>query len=238
MDTRIKNYADTGDLKSLKYVFVDSLDVDPTFERYEEEYNYCKSTPGLLEPHVELTPFVKDSSKWDENYWTGLKVDLIKNFSEDRMDHMREVAKVFLAEKYQRIRRERMERRKSEEPQKIVRQPKAEILRNTQNQMPRQSREEQEQHIREKKKEIEEHNKRIEAEGQINHIEKKREELVGEKKSDNKVKDTKDSSKKALGIAIAAAIAVIVLVIILVLNIRNPMETEVIIELRRMLVCR
>lgn len=53
----IKKYADSGDIKSLKYIFVDSLDVDPTFARYEEEYNYCKSIPGLLEPHIELTPF-------------------------------------------------------------------------------------------------------------------------------------------------------------------------------------
>ena len=42
MDIRIKNYADARDLKELKYIFVDALDVDPTFVRYEEEYNYCK----------------------------------------------------------------------------------------------------------------------------------------------------------------------------------------------------
>ena len=45
MNTEIKKYADSGDIKSLKYIFVDSLDVDPTFVRYEEEYNYCKSIP-------------------------------------------------------------------------------------------------------------------------------------------------------------------------------------------------
>lgn len=53
MNTEIKNYADSGDIKSLKYIFVDALDVDPTFVRYEEEYNYCKSVPGLLESHIE-----------------------------------------------------------------------------------------------------------------------------------------------------------------------------------------
>lgn len=107
MDAEIKKLADSRDLKSLKYIFVDSLDVDPTFVRYEEEYNYCKSIPGLLEPHQELTPFTENKAFWNENYWTNLKRDLIKNFSDKRMTHMREVAKIFLAEKIQRILAER-----------------------------------------------------------------------------------------------------------------------------------
>lgn len=107
MDEKIKNLADSRDLKSLKYIFVDSLDVDPTFVRYEEEYNYCKSIPGLLETHQELTPFTDNKVAWNEAYWTNMKMDLIKNFSDKRMAHMREVAKVFLAEKIQRILAER-----------------------------------------------------------------------------------------------------------------------------------
>ena len=73
MDISIKNYADNRELKKLKYIFVDSLDVDPTFVRYEEEYNYCKSIPGLLETHIELTPFCQDKTRWDEAYWGSLK---------------------------------------------------------------------------------------------------------------------------------------------------------------------
>ena len=44
MNKEIKNFADSRDLKSLKYIFVDCLDVDPTFVRYEEEYKDRKST--------------------------------------------------------------------------------------------------------------------------------------------------------------------------------------------------
>lgn len=108
MKSRIKELADAQDLKALKYVFVDSLDVDPTFVRYEDDYNYCKSIPGLLEPYIELTPFRTDPNDWnDESYWVSLKKDLVKNFSDARMSHMRQVAKVYLAEKVQRILAER-----------------------------------------------------------------------------------------------------------------------------------
>lgn len=107
MDTKIKQYADSHDIQSLKYIFVDALDIDPTFCSYEEEYRYCQSVPGLLEPHMELTPFQDNPSTWDESYWSILKTDLLKNFSNKRMSHMREVAQVVLADKVQRIRAER-----------------------------------------------------------------------------------------------------------------------------------
>ena len=107
MNEQIKKYADSGDVKSLNYIVVDALDVDPTFVGFEEEYNYCKSVPGLLEPYVELTPFKVNQDDWDEDYWTSLKIDLVKNFSDRRMSHMREVAKVFLADKVQQILAER-----------------------------------------------------------------------------------------------------------------------------------
>lgn len=107
MDSKIRQYADSGDLKSLKYIFMSALDADPTFQRYEEDYNYCKSVPGLLERHEELTPFVSDSSQWTEAYWTQLKMDLKKNFSDRRMCHMREVAQVLMADKIRRLTSER-----------------------------------------------------------------------------------------------------------------------------------
>jgi len=57
MDNKIKQLADSGKIKELKYIFVDSLDVDPTFLQYEEDYNYCRR---ILEPHQELTPLTDD----------------------------------------------------------------------------------------------------------------------------------------------------------------------------------
>ena len=106
MDNEIKRSADSGDLTALKYVFVDALDVDPTFARYEEDYDYCRRL-GLLEPHKELTPLIDNPAQWTESYWNRLKTDLQKNFSERRMEHMRKVARTFMADKVHRIEAER-----------------------------------------------------------------------------------------------------------------------------------
>ena len=217
MDIRIKNYADARDLKELKYIFVDALDVDPTFVRYEEEYNYCKSIPGLLEAHIELTPFRRDKSRWDEEYWTSLKMDLVKNFSDRRMMHMKEVAQVFLAEKITRILKERdasitppsvatstipkTEDKVESAPTTIV--------------TPSISRAEQEKReLEEAKRKLEEENRRTEAarQAEARRIEQQRRihQTVA------KTTPAGDSSKKAIGIAVAVlAVAAVVLILAL-----------------------
>lgn len=217
MDIRIKNYADARDLKELKYIFVDALDVDPTFVRYEEEYNYCKSIPGLLEAHIELTPFRQDKSRWDEAYWTSLKMDLVKNFSDRRMMHMKEVAQVFLAEKITRILKERdasitppsvatstipkTEDKVESAPTTIV--------------TPSISRAEQEKReLEEAKRKLEEENRRTEAarQAEARRIEQQRRihQTVA------KTTPAGDSSKKAIGIAVAVlAVAAVVLILAL-----------------------
>lgn len=102
MHDSVKKAADANDVKSLKYIFVDALDVDPTFEYYQEDYDYVKEK-GLFEPHQELSGLNGNTSTWNMDYWKKLKLDLPKNFSEKRLMHMREVAKVVYAEKISRL---------------------------------------------------------------------------------------------------------------------------------------
>lgn len=108
MHSDVKKYADLGDIKRLKYIFLDSLDVDPTFEDYEEDYEYASKVPGLVEPYEELTPLIDNQSQWNENYWITIKRDLLKNFSIKRFEHMKKVARVIHADKLERIEKERV----------------------------------------------------------------------------------------------------------------------------------
>lgn len=102
----IKKLVENKDMKGIRYVFLNALDVDPTFENYIDDFNYCKSK-GFIDPHKELTPFTNDKSKWNEEYWGKIETDITKNFSEKRMNHLREVAKVFMADKIDRLNKER-----------------------------------------------------------------------------------------------------------------------------------
>lgn len=216
MDIQIKKYADARDLKSLKYIFVDALDVDPTFVRYEEEYSYCKAIPGLLEPHMELTPFVQDKARWNESYWTSLKTDLVKNFSDRRMMHMKEVAQVFLAEKIQRILAERNATVVT--PVTVappIREDKPEVVVTPITKTPGISRSEQEKRdLDEAKRKLEEENRRTEAERQAKARQLEQQRKLHQEQAQSI--PTGGSSKKAIGIAVAAlAVAAVVLILLL-----------------------
>lgn len=99
MSSIIKKYADDGDISKVRITFLGSLDVDPTFEEYKEDFEYCKTIPGVFEAHREMKPLERNSSKWDNNYWIALKMDMKENFSLERFNHMREVAKILYADK-------------------------------------------------------------------------------------------------------------------------------------------
>lgn len=213
MHTEIKKYADCGDIKSLKYIFADSLDVDPTFVQYEEEYNYCKSIPGLLEPHVELTPFRENPADWDEAYWTSLKQDLTANFSDRRMSHMREVAQVLLADKIKKLLAEREARRKQQKAAHNAVPVQTTSAANvtaasgesaiSQQELQAKILEEQRRKLAEEKREKEAQIQRDEQGRQ-----QRRQELAEQQNGDG-------VSKKAIGIAVAAVTVAVILILLL-----------------------
>ena len=113
----VKKCIDAGDIKGLRYIFLDSLDVDPTVEKYKDDYAVCKKIEGLFEPYAELTALSKIHSDWDMDYWVKLKYDQKQNFSEKRFEHMIEVAKVVNAEKVERLLAERAAKQSKVEEQ-------------------------------------------------------------------------------------------------------------------------
>lgn len=141
MDQVIKTYADAGDVNRLKYIFVDCLDVDPTFEEYREDYEYCKkNVPELFVPHMELMPISHNEDDWDEEYWAKLKTDLLKNFSSERFEHMIQTARVIHGEKIKKLINERksrnLEQRQSSEFQESYSKDKENLLHETKSVVP------------------------------------------------------------------------------------------------------
>ena len=124
MHKNVKEHAELGDIKWLKYFFRESLDIDPTFEEYKEDYECASKVPGMIVPYQELTPLTDDQSLWDIDYWIKLKRDLMENFSVKRLEHMKKVARVIHADKLARINSERAEaktrKREAEERKRLL----------------------------------------------------------------------------------------------------------------------
>lgn len=113
----VRNYINGNDLEGLRFVFLDSLDVDPTFDDYRADYDACKDLPGFFAPNENLTPFRENPGDWDENYWQNLKNDLQINFSRERFEHMRAAAPAIFHDKAEQIRQMHMAEVTSPKPE-------------------------------------------------------------------------------------------------------------------------
>lgn len=227
MHEDVRRYADSNDIKGLRYIFVDCLDVDPTFEKYAEDFEYCKKKEGLFEPHRELMLMTENQKLWNDDYWVQLKMDLLKNFSQERFGHMRQVAQVVYAEKIARITKERKEReRQLEERNRQVMQERGQL----QNESPqerepvqenitggvesagRSQREEQERRLAEKRRQLEQERQRS-----LERERREKEQLEKRRADDREITSSSMENfdpKKVLGAAFIIMIIVIIIIIV------------------------
>lgn len=214
MLAEVKKYADKKDMKGLRYIFVDCLDVDPTFEKYRADYEYCKGMEGFFESHSELHGIVIDQSKWNLQYWEQLKIDLIKNFSEKRFEHMIKVAKIVYASKIERLLSER-ESKSSEV--KVYEQLNEQVKSiPTTGASKKMIKEEQEKQLASRRKALEAENQRVEAEQreQRARIEAKQNENLTGKVVSSDI----DSSKKGMGIVFVIVAVIVLGAVIIILR--------------------
>lgn len=224
MHEDVKKYAENNDIKGLRYIFVDCLDVDPTFEKYTEDFEYCKNKAGLFEAHKELTQMTENQKMWDDGYWVQLKMDILKNFSRERFQHMRQVAQVVYAEKIVRITAEREEQRRWLEEKRRQSVQENQALLNEEhnrNEQPEKrniehvqtsKREEQERRLEEKRRQLAKENQRVSDE------ERRQKERLEKRRTDSAQMTVpfmeNSDSKKVLGVVL---IVVIILIIILII---------------------
>lgn len=220
MLAEVKKCAENNNIRGLRYIFADSLDVDPTFEKYKEDYDYCKKINGFFEPFVEITPLISDKGRWNMNYWDQLKIDLMKNFSSKRFEHMIDVAKVVYSDKVSRLVSERQAEAELEQRNKKIEEEKVrpreridtsqEVTHSTISQSDVQKRETsmKQQQLEQRNKEIEEQQRQ-----QRERIEARRKESIASQ-AGNRTND--DSSKKIMGVALVVLIIAIVVVVLMV----------------------
>jgi hypothetical protein len=82
----------SGDIRGIRIMMKDSLLVDLTFHDFNEMSRLAAKVPGLYDAHDGRT-FVEDSSAWNDDYMNKLMVQVVGNFSHERLDHLKEVVR-------------------------------------------------------------------------------------------------------------------------------------------------
>ena len=84
--------ADRRDITALRIMMKNSLLEDPTFTEFEEMKRYIGNLAGLYDDH-DGRDFIYDKSLWDDDYMNKLMVQVVGNFSQKRIDHLKEVVR-------------------------------------------------------------------------------------------------------------------------------------------------
>ena len=70
----------------------DSLLIDTTFERFNEMEKVSKNMEGLYDLH-DGKAFILDKSQWTRDYMNLLMVEVLYNFSHERIAHLKDVVR-------------------------------------------------------------------------------------------------------------------------------------------------
>lgn len=79
-----------GNLRRVHIMMGDSLLLDPTFKTFKEMEAAAKSLVDLYEPH-DGREFKLNKSEWNDDYMNDLQVQVISNFSRERVQHLQDV---------------------------------------------------------------------------------------------------------------------------------------------------
>lgn len=90
LSNRFREYVASGNVTGIRIMMKDSLLVDPTFTEFQEMADYAHSMPGLYDIH-DGSLFQTDKSTWNDDYMNKLMVEVVGNFSKERLVHLMEV---------------------------------------------------------------------------------------------------------------------------------------------------
>lgn len=79
-----------GNIRRIRIMMKDSILVDPTFRKFREMANAAASVKGLYDIHDEKG-FELNRENWNSEYIDKQVVQLLSNFSKERIEHIEEV---------------------------------------------------------------------------------------------------------------------------------------------------
>lgn len=82
----------SGNIQRVRIMMKNSMLVDPTFSEFHEMENAAQDLSELYDTH-DGRNLNYDKNMWDDSYMNDLMVQIVSNFSTDRVKHLQDVVK-------------------------------------------------------------------------------------------------------------------------------------------------
>lgn len=92
-----------NDIRLVRIMMKDSMTLDPSFTEFDVLSDYASSNMTDLYDQHDGEIFPEDKAKWDKDLMNEQMVNVIYNFSTERISFLRSICKVVYAEKLERI---------------------------------------------------------------------------------------------------------------------------------------
>lgn len=79
-------------VRKVRIMLKDSLLVDPSFKRFNDRLKASQSVKGLFDEH-DGKELIQDRSQWNTAYMDRLMVQVVDNFSHERLEHLKKVVR-------------------------------------------------------------------------------------------------------------------------------------------------
>lgn len=79
-------------IRRIRIMMEDSLLVDPSFEEFLEMEKVVSAIENLYDEH-DNKPFIEDKALWNDDYMNKLMVKVLRNFSHERISHLKDVVR-------------------------------------------------------------------------------------------------------------------------------------------------
>lgn len=91
-----KRNVESGDVVTVRSALIDYLIIDPSCRQFDEALAYAKNSMSIIEEDNGQREDVLEEEAWNEHYLNRQKVALMVNFSESRINHVKNVVRSVL----------------------------------------------------------------------------------------------------------------------------------------------
>lgn len=86
------NAVEAGNVRAIRIMMKDSLLVDPTFAEFNQMAQYARNMNGLYDNH-DGRELKEDEASWNDDYMNKLMVQVVGNFSEQRINRLKDIVR-------------------------------------------------------------------------------------------------------------------------------------------------
>lgn len=86
------NAVAVGNVRGIRIMMKDSLLVDPTFVEFNQMEQYARNMNGLYDEH-DGRELKEDEASWNDDYMNKLMVQVVGNFSHERIGRLKEIVR-------------------------------------------------------------------------------------------------------------------------------------------------